>query len=80
MKKNRFMKGLCSGVALRLQYNSAYPTERWTNSSRKGHFHRCQLEGVYWFPDKQFWAGLRVKHDIIQGARDRLCKEQAHAI
>jgi len=80
MKKNRFMKGLCSGAALRLQYNSAYPTERWTNSSRKGHFHRRQLEGGYWFPDKLFWTGLRPKHDIIQGAWDRLCKEQAHAI
>jgi len=30
--------------------------------------------------NRQFWTGLRAKHDIIQGARDRLCKEQAHVI
>ena len=30
--------------------------------------------------NRLFWTGLRAKHDIIQGARDRLCKEQAHAI
>jgi len=80
MKKNRFMKSLCSGVALRLQCNLAYPAERWANSSNKAHFHRCQSEGVYWCQDKPFWTGLRPKHDIIQGAWDRLCKEYAHAI
>ena len=30
--------------------------------------------------NRLFWTGLKPKHDIIQGARDRLCKEQAHAI
>jgi hypothetical protein len=80
MKKNRFVKSLCSGVGLKLQYNLGYLTERSTNSSRKAHFHRCRLEGVYWCQGKPFWTGLRTKHDIIQGAWDRLCRRKAYAI
>ena len=39
-------------------------------------------EGVYWCQDRQFWTGLRPKHDIIQGAQGWWCvirKENANA-
>ena len=45
-----------------------------------GHYQLYDLEPGYEFPVWPFRSGWIQTHDIIQSARDRLCKEQAHAI
>ena len=42
-------------------------------------FLRSRLDELFVCRNRLFWTGLKPKHDIIQGAWDRLCKEQAHA-
>ena len=60
----------CS-VALRRQCPDLYTA---------GHYQQYDLEPQFEFPVWAFRSGWIKTHDIIQGARDRLCKEQAHAI
>ena len=45
-----------------------------------GHYQQYDLGPEYEFPVWAFRSGWIKIHDIIQGARDRLCKEQAHEI
>ena len=45
-----------------------------------GHYQQYDLEPEYEFPVPPFINGWIKTRGIIQGARDRLCKEQAHAI
>ena len=68
------------GRLMKLQNTLRFIQRRCPGLSIKESFRRCELDDVYGYPNKQFWTGLRAKHDIIQGARDRLCKEQAHVI
>ena len=68
------------GRLMKLQNTLRFIQRRCPGLSKKESFRRCELDDVYGYPNKQFWTGLRAKHDIIQGARDRLCKEQAHVI
>ena len=68
------------GRLMKLQNTLQFISRRCPGLSKKESFRRCELDDVYGYPNKQFWTGLRAKHDIIQGARDRLCKEQAHVI
>ena len=60
----------CS-VALRRQSPDLYTV---------GHYQHSDSEPEYEFPVWPFRSGWIKIHDIIQGAWDRLCKEQAHAI
>ncbi len=68
------------GRLMKLQNTLQFMSRRWLGLSIKESFRRYELDDVYGYPNRQFWTGLRAKHDIMQGARDRLCKEQAHAI
>ena len=68
------------GRLMKLQNTLQFMSRRCPGLSKKESFRRYELDAVYGYPNRQFWTGLRPKHDIIQGARDRLCKEQAHAI
>ena len=68
------------GRLMILQNTLQFMSRRWPGLSIKESFHRYELVDVYGYPNRLFWTGLRPKHDIIQGARDRLCKEQAHVI
>ena len=68
------------GPLMKLQNTLQFMPRRCPGLSIKESYRRYELDDVYGYPNRQFWTGLRAKHDIIQGARDRLCKEQAHAI
>mgnify|MGYP000400921560 FL=1 len=68
------------GRLMKLQNTLQFMPRRCPGLSIKESYRRYELDDVYGYPNRQFWTGLRAKHDIIQGARDRLCKEQAHAI
>jgi len=68
------------GPLMKLQNTLQFIPRRCPGLSIKESFRRYELDDVYGYPNRQFWTGLKPKHDIIQGARDRLCKEQAHAI
>ena len=68
------------GRLMKLQNTLQFMSRRWPGLSIKESFRRYELDDVYGYPNKLFWTGLKPKHDIIQGARDRLCKEQAHVI
>ena len=60
--------------------NSLFAHGPCQDLSIRGSSRWCDMEGENTCLDRLFWTGLRPKHDIIQGARDRLCKEQAHVI
>ena len=68
------------GPLMKLQNTLQFMLRRCPGLSIKESYRRYELDDVYGYPNRQFWTGLKPKHDIIQGARDRLCKEQAHAI
>ena len=68
------------GRLMKLQNTLQFMSRRWPGLSIKESFRRYELDDVCECPSKQFWTVLRPKHDIIQGAWGRLCKEQAHAI
>ena len=68
------------GRLMKLQNTLQFMPRRLPGLSIKESFRRYELDDVYGYPNKQFWTGLKPKLDIIQGAWDRLCKEQAHAI
>ncbi len=57
----------------------AFLSEQSIDWSRKVSCQWCRLEGTFASQNKQFATGLRDGRAIIWGARDRLCKEQAHA-
>ena len=73
------MNNYC-GQSVKLQYTLGFMPGPYPGSSTKEYSRRCELDDVYGYPNRQFWTGLKPRHDIIQGARDRLCKEQAHVI
>ena len=68
------------GRLMKLQNTLQFISRRCPGLSKKESFRRYELDAVYGYPNKLFWTGLKPKHDIIQGAWDRLCKEYAHAI
>ena len=68
------------GPLMKLQNTLQFIPRRCPGLSIKESYRRYELDDVYGYPNRQFWTGLRAKYDIIQGAWDRLCKEQAHAI
>jgi hypothetical protein len=63
-----------------LLISSRYRAKQSSGSLKKVSCQSYQFVGAFVYQNRPFWTGLRVKHDIIQGAWDRLCKEQAHAI
>jgi len=69
-----------SGRCKRWLTTSAYRKEPYDEKSKPANFHIYELMGVYGSLEGLFRTGLRAKRDIIRGAWDRLCKEQAHAI
>ena len=68
------------GLLVKLPGNLMYAKRQYTDSSTRVPSQRCDMEGEYTSLESQFWTGLRARHDIIWGAWDRLCKEQAHVI
>ena len=73
------MNNYC-GQSVTLQITLRFIPGQSPGSLTKEHSRRYELVDVYVYLNSRFLTGLRAKHDIIQGARDRLCKEQAHAI
>ena len=70
------------GRLMKLQNTLQFILRRWPGLSIKESFHRYELDDVYGYPSRQFWTGLRAKHDIIQGAQGWWCvirKENANA-
>jgi hypothetical protein len=47
---------------------------------KKGNCQKFKSGPAYEFHARQFRNGCRRTHDIMRSARDRMCKEQAHAI
>ena len=80
MSKERPLKSHCFGTSLKLLGSLLYAQGPCRDSSLRVPSQSYQLVVENTCPNRLFWTGLRAKHDIIQGARDRLCKEQAHAI
>ena len=68
------------GRLMKLQNTLQFMLRRCPGLSIKESYRRYELDDVYGYTNRQFWTGVKAKQDIIQGARDRLCKEQAHAI
>ena len=73
------MNNYC-GQSVKLQNTLRFIPGQSPGSLIKEHSRRCELDDVYVYLNSRFSTGLRAKHDIIQGARDRLCKEKAHAL
>jgi len=80
MSKERPLKSHCSGLCQKRLGSLLYVKELCRDLSIRVPSQWYQLVVENTCPNRLFWTGLRAKHDIIQGARDRLCKEQAHAI
>ncbi len=80
MSKERPLKNHCSGLCQKRLGSLLYVKELCRDSSLRVPSQSYQLVVENTCLNRLFWTGLRAKHDIIQGARDRLCKEQAHAI
>ena len=80
MSKERPLKSHCFGTSQKLLGSLLYAREPCRDSSLREPSRWCELDVENTCLNRLFWTGLRAKHDIIQGARDRLCKEQAHAI
>ena len=74
------LKSHCFGTSLKLLGSLPYAREPCCVSSLREPSRWCELDVENTCLNRLFWTGLRPKHDIIQGARDRLCKEQAHVI
>ena len=74
------MKNICFLIKNRLQKYSTLVRKPYRDLLIKESFRLSELDVENTCLNGLFWTGLRAKHDIIQGARDRLCKEQAHAI
>ena len=74
------LKNHCSGLCQKRLVSLLYVKELCRDLSIRGPSQWCQSVVENTCLNGLFWTGLRAKHDIIQGARDRLCKEQAHAI
>ena len=74
------LKSHCSGLCQKRLVNLPYAHELYRDLSMRVPSQWCDMDIENTYQNKLFWTGLRPKHDIIQGARDRLCKEQAHAI
>ena len=47
---------------------------------KKGNCQKFKSGAAYGFHARQFRNGCRRTHDIMRSARDRMCKEYAHAI
>ena len=47
---------------------------------KKGNCQKFKSGAAYGFHARQFRNGCRTTHDIMRSARDRMCKEYAHAI
>ena len=69
------------GRLMKLQNTLQFMSRRWPGLSIKESFRRYELDDVYGYPNRQFWTGLKPKHDIIQGAWSRcyLNQETAYA-
>ena len=70
------------GRLMKPQNTLQFMPRRWPGLSIKESFRRYELDDVYGYPNRQFWTGLRAKHDIIQGAQGWWCvirKENANA-
>ena len=80
MSKESSLKSHCFGTSLKLLGSLPYAREPCRDSSLREPSRWCELDVENTCLNRSFWTGSRPKHDIIQGARDRLCKEQAHAI
>ena len=80
MSKERPLKSHCFGTSQMLLGSLLYAREPCRDSSLREPSRWCELDVENTCLNRLFWTGLRPKHDIIQGARDRLCKEQAHVI
>ncbi len=74
------LKSHCSGLCQKRLVNLLYAHELYRDSSITVPSQWCDMDAENTCLNRLFWTGLRAKHDIIQGARDRLCKEQAHVI
>ena len=80
MSKERPLKSHCFGLSQKQLGSLLYVHELCRDLSIRVPSQWYQLVVENTCLNRQFWTGLRAKHDIIGGARDRLCKEQAHAI
>ncbi len=69
------------GRLMKLQNTLQFMSRRCPGLSIKESFRRYELDDVYGYPNRQFWTGLKPKHDIIQGAWSRcyLIQEKAYA-
>ena len=74
------LKSHCSGLCQKRLVNLLYVREPYRDSSITVPSQWCDMDVENTCLNGLFWTGLRAKHDIIQAARDRLCKEQAHVI
>ncbi len=74
------LKSHCSGLCQKRLVNLLYAHELYRDVSMRVPSQWCDMDVENTCLNGLFWTGLRAKHDIIQGARDRLCKEQAHVI
>jgi len=74
------LKNHCFGPSQKLLVNSLYVHGLCLVWLPRTFYLRSNLDELFVFQNRPFWTGLRAKHDIIGGAWDRLCKEQAHAI
>ena len=75
------MNNYC-GQLVTLQNTLVFIGGPYPDSSVMEHSRRYELDDVYGYPNRQFWIGLRAKHDIIQGAQGWWCvirKENANA-
>ena len=73
------MNNYC-GQSVTLQITLRFIPRQCPDSSTMENSRRYELDDAYVSPDSRFLNGSSTRHDIIQGARDRLCKEQAHVI
>ncbi len=80
MSKESPLKSHCSGLCQKRLVNLLCAHELYRDSSITVPSQWCDMDVENTCLNELFWTGLRPKHDIIQGARDRLCKEQAHVI
>ena len=78
--RRSLLKSHCSGLCQKRLVNLLYAHELYRDSSITVPSQWCDMDVENTCLNGLFWTGLRAKHDIIQGARDRLCKEQAHVI
>ena len=74
------LKSHCFGLCQKRLVNLLYAHELYRDVSMRVPSQWCDMDVENTCLNGLFWTGLRAKHDIIQGARDRLCKEQAHVI